>query len=85
MLEGDNLTTITVRLGNFAPGVKDMLDAYVAAATLREFLQGRGCEVGGGDGLGSIDLPRPLGTPIPDVLQWPAQPKAESATVTRAT
>jgi len=71
MLKGDDLTTITVRVGNFAQGPKDMLDAYVAAATLREFAQGRGCEVGGGDGLGSIILPRPIDVPMDDVLKWP--------------
>lgn len=79
MLEGDNLTTITLRLGYFAPGPKDMLDAYVAAATLREFLQGRGCEIGGGDGLSSITLPRPIRKPIPEVLKWPDERFAESA------
>ena len=71
MLKGDDLTTITVRVGNFTQGPKDMLDAYVAAATLREFVQGRGCEVGGGDNLGSIILPRPLEAPIDGVLKWP--------------
>ena len=32
-----------------SPGPKDMLDAWVAAATVREFVEGRGIEVGGGD------------------------------------
>lgn len=76
MLQGENDTTVTIRLGSFAPGAKDMLDAYVAAATLREFVQGRGCEIGGGDGLGSIVLPRPLRSPIADVLEWPGQQPA---------
>jgi predicted nuclease with RNAse H fold len=39
---------------------KDVLDAYVAAVTVAEFSAGRGCEVGGGDGLGTIVLPRPV-------------------------
>lgn len=52
---------ITLSLGGFEPGAKDMLDAVVAALTIMEFEAGRGCEVGGGDGLGTIVLPRPLG------------------------
>jgi hypothetical protein len=49
-----------------------MLDAWVAAATVREFVNGRGTEVGGGDGLGVIILPRPLPEPvIKEVLEWP--------------
>lgn len=44
----------------FANGVKDMLDASVAAITVYEFVKGRGCEVGGGDELGTIVLPRKL-------------------------
>ena len=54
------------------PGPKDMLDSWVAAATVREFVEGRGTEVGGGDGLGTIILPRPLPEPVIDeVLRWP--------------
>lgn len=49
-----------------------MLDAWVAAATVREFHGGRGIEVGGGDGLGAIILPRPLPEPvIEEVICWP--------------
>lgn len=44
----------------FAAGPKDMLDAVVAAVTAAEFGAGRGVEVGGGDGLGSIILPRSI-------------------------
>jgi predicted nuclease with RNAse H fold len=58
MFAGDRFAHVNVLLGDFAPGPKDMLDAYVAAATTREFIQGRGSEVGGGDGLGSIILTR---------------------------
>ena len=50
-----------------------MLDAFVAAATVREFVEGRGTEVGGRDGMGTIILPRPLPEPvIMEVLLWPA-------------
>ena len=56
-----------------SPGPKDMLDAWVAAATVREFVEGRGAEVGGGNGLGTIILPRSLPEPvIAEVLIWPA-------------
>ena len=49
-----------------------MLDAWVAAATVREFVAGNGAEVGGGDGLGTIILPRPLPDPVvKEVLVWP--------------
>ena len=47
-------------LNNFVDGAKDMLDASVAAITAYEFINKRGCEVGGKDGLGSIVLPRHL-------------------------
>ena len=60
-----------------APGPKDMLDAALGAYVVREYLAGRGCEVGGGDGLGSIVLPRTLaphdGGPVHD---WPAHRRA---------
>ena len=62
---------ISVDLRGFAPGPKDMLDAYVSAWTVKEYAQGRGCAVGGGDDLGSIVLPRPIECPCPEVLSWP--------------
>jgi len=31
---------------------------------VREFVEGRGRDVGGGDGLGTIILPRPLAEPV---------------------
>lgn len=71
LLEGSSPLRIGVRLNTFAQGPKDMLDAYVAAATVREFVQGRGCAVGGGDRLGEIILPRPLPESIEEVLRWP--------------
>jgi hypothetical protein len=59
------------------PGPKDMLDALVAAATVRECAEGRGSEVGGGDGLGTIILPRRLPEPvIEEILAWPGQRSA---------
>jgi hypothetical protein len=72
LLFGDRSLRIGVRLGDLAPGPKDMLDAYIAAATVREFVQGRGSAVGGGDGLGEIVLPRPIPRSNADVLRWPA-------------
>jgi hypothetical protein len=49
-----------------------MLDACVAAVTVRELVLGRGCEVGGGDGLGSIVLPRaPSLGRARGLLDWP--------------
>lgn len=47
-------------LNNFSGGIKDMLDASVGAITVYEFIKGRGCEVGGEDGLGTIVLPRKI-------------------------
>jgi hypothetical protein len=66
--------TLTIDLSALAPGPKDMLDAYIAAATVREFTLERGTQVGGGDNLGTIILPRPLLEPIEGVLRWPAAP-----------
>ncbi len=58
--------------GDFRPGPEDMLDSIVAAFTVREFWEGRGCEVGGGDGLGTIVLPRPAPDEPKRVHAWPA-------------
>jgi predicted nuclease with RNAse H fold len=55
----------------FAPGPKDMLDACLGAITCLEFKKGNGCEVGGGDGLGSIVLPRPVVGAPASLLNWP--------------
>jgi hypothetical protein len=62
---------LPISLKGFVHGPKDMLDAYVAAYTVREYLAGRGAAVGGGDGLGEIILPRPLPGQATAVLQWP--------------
>ena len=65
---------VLIDFSAFSTGQKDMMDAFVAAVTVREFVFGRGSEVGGGDGLGKIVLPRPLRTPlIKGVLSWPEE------------
>ncbi len=62
MLENVNVQ-YELCLNGFSGGVKDMLDASVAAITVYEFIDGRGCEVGGKDELGTIVLPRKVGWP----------------------
>lgn len=57
-----------LNLRDFRRGPKDMLDAVVAALTVLEFAAGRGCEVGGCDGQGTIVLARPLPPGAPEVL-----------------
>jgi predicted nuclease with RNAse H fold len=64
-------TCLQIDLVGFEPGPKDMLDAYVCAVTVREFVIGRGCEVGNGDHLGTIVLPRQLHGLDSPVLVWP--------------
>jgi hypothetical protein len=71
MLHEAALPRMTVDLRGFAAGPKDMLDAYVGAVTVGEFIAGRGSEVGGGDGLGTIVLPKTLPSANPALLQWP--------------
>jgi hypothetical protein len=72
LLQGNTDVRIDADFSACKPGPKDMLDAWIAAATVREFVEGRGTEVGGGDGLGTIILPRPLSEPlIKEVLGWP--------------
>ena len=60
-------------LHGFLSGPKDMLDAVVAAYSVKEYIAGRGMAVGGGDGLGEIILPRPVAEPGHPVLEWPAR------------
>jgi hypothetical protein len=63
---------ISLCLNGFSGRPKDMLDACVAAYTVQSFIQGRGTEVGGGDGLGTIILPEKLAIPASHpVLHWP--------------
>ena len=71
-LQGNSDVRIDADFSACKPGPKDMLDALVAAATVKEFANGRGTEVGGGDGLGTIILPRPIPNPINEVLVWPS-------------
>ena len=75
MLTDDTRARVSMPLSGFLPGPKDMLDAIVAAFSVREFVQGRGCAVGGGDGLGTIVLPRPVDHPnFTLVTRWPDEP-----------
>ena len=62
---------LSINFAGFARGPKDMLDAAVSALVVRDFLAGKGCEVGGGDGLGSIVLPRPLASSHGALHEWP--------------
>lgn len=73
ILAGVKNPQLTINLFSFAPGPKDLLDACVAALTVREVTAGRGEEIGGGDGLGRIALPCPIPPEkrIPEVLIWP--------------
>jgi hypothetical protein len=72
LLQGNTDIRLDIDFSACKPGPKDMLDAWIAAATVREFVKGSGAEVGGGDGLGTIILPRPLPEPVrEEVLQWP--------------
>ena len=72
LLQGHTDIRINADFSACNHGPKDMLDAWVAAVTVSEFVGGRGTEVGGGDGLGTIILPRPLPPPvIEEVLNFP--------------
>lgn len=63
--------TVSLSFANFARGPKDMLDACISAFTVHQFVTGRGSEVGGGDGLGTIVLPTSLPVPASHpVLRW---------------
>jgi hypothetical protein len=73
MLSESKELRVDMSLSGFLPGPKDMLDAVVAALTGKEFLAGRGQEVGGGDGLGTIVLPCQIARPIADVMLWPGK------------
>jgi hypothetical protein len=71
MLDVASMPCITLPMRSFRRGPKDMLDAHVAALTVAEFKAGRGCEVGGGDGLGTIVLPRRIEERYPAIHMWP--------------
>lgn len=73
LLYGVHDVRLNIDFSACKPGPKDTLDSWVAAATVREFVEGRGTEIGNGDGLGTIILPRPLPEPVIDeVLKWPS-------------
>ena len=65
--------SITLPGGAFAQKkfIPDFLDAWVAARTVRDYVVGLGCAVGGGDGFGEIVLPRKV--PNHPVLRYPGQ------------
>lgn len=71
MLEGCNQPTAMLNFSAFGRHPKDMLDACMAAVTVREFAQGRGGETPAGDGMGTIVLPRPLPSTDSGVMHWP--------------
>jgi hypothetical protein len=72
MLNDTEHPPIPLRLKGFAGQTKDMLDACIAAYTVWACINGRGTEVGGGDGLGTIALPERLPVPTSHpVLHWP--------------
>jgi len=73
LLQGNPDVRIEADFSACKPGPKDMLDAWVAVVTVLEFVEGRGSEVGGGDGLGTIILPRPIPNLINEVLKWPSR------------
>ena len=64
---------VSISLKGFALGPRDMLDAYVAAYTVQQYMEGHGASVGGGDGLGAIILPSPVALQPADVFVWPAK------------
>jgi len=71
MLDEEQHPPVDLSFAKFAHGPKDMLDACVSAFTVHAFIHGKGFEVGGGDGLGTIILPGQL--PVSDshpVLKW---------------
>lgn len=71
--EGERLP-VPVPVAACARGPKDILDAAMAAATVREYARGKGSAVGGGDGLGTIVLPKPvkgLAGNVPALHDWP--------------
>ncbi|MEM7012451.1 MAG: hypothetical protein AAF585_13320 [Verrucomicrobiota bacterium] len=79
LLEGEHEPRVSVNFSEFRAGPKDVLDSCVAAVTVREFCLKRGCEVGGGDGLGTIVLPRKLKVTIQEVMDWPTGERSAAA------
>lgn len=66
---------VRISLAAFADGPRDMLDAVAGAFTVLRMEAGKGVEVGGGDGLGTIVLPCPLPPELRDdpVHRWPGR------------
>jgi predicted nuclease with RNAse H fold len=74
MLEDNRDVSIRINFAQFVHNPKDMIDACIAAATVREFFQGRGEQVGGGDRFGTIVLPRPIASGrIEEIFSWPRE------------
>ena len=72
ILQDNRDVNIRINFAQFVYNPKDMLDACIAAATVREFIQGRGEQVGGGDGFGTIVLPRPITDGrMEEIFIWP--------------
>jgi len=79
MLNKDRDLKVKINFSGFSQGPKDMIDACVAAMTVYEFVHGRGSEVGGCDGLGTIILPRPIPeTTHSELLEWPKNKQLRS-------
>ena len=83
MLRDKKEPRVSIYFADFTYGPKDMLDACISAFTVHQYANGRGCEVGGGDGLGTIVLPTELPEPysVHPVLLWPDEKTVEIITV----
>lgn len=76
-LQGADTPRLGLSFAAFARGPKDMLDAYVGAVTVREFVMGNGAAIGGDDGLGAIVLPKKLrGSEPTRLFKWPSKEHA---------
>ncbi len=72
ILRGRADVSVKLNFAHFAPGPKDMIDACACAVTVHEFMDERGLELGGGDGLGSIVVPAIVIDTESALLSWPA-------------
>ena len=70
LLKGAKMDPVALTFAQFDRGPKDMLDAVVAAFTVREFLASRGTEAGGGDGLGTTSTSNRIAAIS---VGWPAR------------
>ena len=74
LLQGNTDIRIDADFSACQPSPKDMLDAWVAATTVREFVEVGELKSVEGMGSGSIILPRPLPEPtVSEVLVWPGR------------